>query len=168
MRPLLALLVLTPFWASAYDFKGVEVGKPATPALIKEKLGVECGAGYAGIQVCNGLVTVAREPAKMNLVIDKDGIVQRIHLMLEPSAFETIAPLLVKKFGSPTTTKRDVVQNRMGAKFDQVDHYWINDRGEAMSYGKYGATLDSSSPYIGTKADRDKAQAPKQDRRGDL
>lgn len=168
MRPLLALLLLAPLWASAYDFKGVEVGKPATPALIKEKLGVDCGAGFAGIQVCNGLVTIAKEPARMNLVINKDGIVQRIHLTLDPSAFDAIAPLLVEKFGPPTATKRDVVQNRMGAKFDQVDYYWKNEQEDMMSYGRYATTLDTSSLYIGTKEDRAKATARQSDRKGDL
>lgn len=29
--------------ADAFDFKGVEIGKPATPEFIQEKLGVKCG-----------------------------------------------------------------------------------------------------------------------------
>ncbi len=55
------------------------------------------------MQVCNGDITIAREPASMNLVISPKGIVQRIALTLSPDVFDEVAPELIRKFGKPTS-----------------------------------------------------------------
>ena len=168
MRRVLFLLLFVPLCANAFDFKGVVIGAPATPELINEKLGVSCGVGFEGIQVCNGTVTIARESARMNLVISSTGVVRRINLTLSPAVFDVIAPLLVEKFGPPEKIKRGEVQNRMGAKFDQVEYYWQNSTGHQVIYEKYAGSLDSTTLNFSTREDREKLQVPKASRKNDL
>src|SRR5215471_924305 len=164
---LLLLLVISPA-AFAFDFKGFTIGAPAKPEEVKEKLGVKCGLGSGGSQVCNGRVTVGKEPAQMNMVINPSGIIQRIRLSLSPNAFEIIAPLLTEKFGAPTKTERGEVQNRMGAKFDQTSMLWRGENGVEVIYQKYTGSLDSSSLYFSTAEDRELMLNSRGDRRGDL
>ena len=167
VRLILCLLVL-PVSALAFDFKGVAVGSPATAEQVLEKLGVTCGAGANAMQVCNGTVTIAREPARMNLVISANGIVQRIDLTLAPEAFEVVAPLLIERFGEPTKTDRSEIQNRMGAKFEQVTHFWGGQGDSEVLFRKYAGTGNSSTLYFSTKEDRDLRAKPKTNRRGDI
>ena len=108
--PLFAVCMLLPLSAFGFDFKGVKIGAPATPEQVQEKLGVKCGAGANAIQVCNGTVTIARETARLNLVINSAGVVGRMHLMLSPEAFDIVAPMLIEKFGSPTKTSHSQLQ----------------------------------------------------------
>lgn len=160
-------LLLLSASAIALDFKGITIGAPATSEQVLEKLGVKCGAGVNEIQVCNGTVTIARESARMNLVINASGIIQRIALSLSPKAFDIVAPLLIEKFGPPTKTDRSELQNRLGAKFDQVVHFWREGDAEVV-YRKYEGSIDSSSLYFSTKEDRDLLSQRKANRRGDL
>jgi hypothetical protein len=169
MRKLIPFLFLVVVHsAAAYDFKGVSIGKAASPADVENKLGVKCGVGFHGIQVCNGSVTIAREPAKMNLVISLKGIVDRIHLTLSPDAFEIVAPELIDKFGKPTSTSHTVVQNRLGAKFPQTVYLWSAKDGTEVLYSKYTSSLDESSLYFSTKADRELMRGSEKERRSDL
>ena len=112
-------------------------------------------------------MTVARENARMNLVISAAGIVQRIDLTLQPQTFDTLAPLLIEKFGPPAKTERSELQNRMGAKFDQVLHVWRDGESE-VQYSKYAGSIDSSRLYFGTKEDRELLNKQKANRRGDI
>jgi len=169
MRTLLAFLCCaSAVSAWAFDFKGITIGGAATPAQIQERLGVTCGEGLPGWQVCNGDVSVAREPATMNLVISPKGIVQRIRLSLSPDAFDEVAPELIRKFGNPTSTSQSVVQNRMGAKYEQIIHLWADKNGTQVLYMKYAGTLDSSTLYFSTKADRALRGKQKENRKDDI
>lgn len=168
MRPLLFFLLVVPLAANAFDFKGIAIGALTTPEQINEKLGVKCGAGIEGRQICNGVVTVGREAARMNLVIDKVGIVQRINLSMAPASFDVVAPLLIEKFGLPTSTKTGDLQNRMGAKFEQITHLWQGPGELEVFYTKYAGSIDASTLNFSTKQDRDMLGAGRENRKGDI
>ncbi|MDO9165058.1 MAG: hypothetical protein Q7U13_03030 [Rhodoferax sp.] len=169
MRRVLSLLILVlPVCSWSFDFKGIAVGKTATPDEIQQRLGVNCGVGYAAMQVCNGNVTVARESASINLVINPEGIVQRIALSLSPDAFDDVAPELIRKFGNPSSTSRSIVQNRMGAKYPQIVHLWSATDGTQVLYMKYAGTLERSSLNFTTEADRAMLSKGKESRSGDI
>ncbi|MGB4811748.1 MAG: hypothetical protein WBP13_04610 [Methylophilaceae bacterium] len=165
---LIALALVLPLSASAFDFKGISIGGASTPKQVLEKLGVKCGLGANEMQVCNGNVTIARETAYMNLVIDRKGIVQRISLSLSSSAFETVAPLLIEKFGTPTSTNRGEVQNWMGAKFEQVSHLWKGENEVEVRYSKYAGVVDKSGLSFTTKKDRELQGKSRENPRGDI
>lgn len=151
-----------------YDFKGVQIGAPATAEMIKARLGVECGAGAPGMQICNGDVTVAKERATLNLVIGKTGEVQRIHLLLDSDSFDLVEPELIRKFGSPTTVEHPKLQNAMGASFQQTRDVWIGANGVQVAFERYAGSIDSSSLYFSTEADRRLLSGADVDRSGDL
>lgn len=172
-RYLVTIALAALFWplaSYAFDFKGIVVGQPATPEQVFEKLTVRCGAGSANRQICNGTVSFGRETGQMNLVINERGIVQRIHIMqLPPSAFDSIAPLLVEKFGPPKSTDESELQNRMGAKFQQKVLLWTSpDDDLHVLYSKYSSRIDESSIWFSTKADRELMGRSKANRKGDL
>lgn len=162
------VIFLLPLAAPAFDFKGIQLGGPATPEQILEKLGVTCGKGIRTTQVCNGSVTIAREPATLNLLINEAGIVQRMDLSLSPAAFGAVAPELIAKFGAPNKTTSEVLQNRMGAKFDQVIHIWQGDRELQLTYDKYSGSVSRSRIYFSTKEDRELMGRSKANRAGDI
>jgi hypothetical protein len=153
--------------AEAFDFKGIELGKPSSPEQVQERLGVKCGPGFDG-QVCNGSVTIAREPAKLNLRLSAQGTVERIYLVLSPDAFSVVAPELIAKFGEPTKTSKYPVQNRLGATYEQEMHHWMRDDGAQVTYMRYANSLDRSSIYFSTKADRELLTKDKKNRGGDI
>lgn len=130
--------------AAAYDFKGVHVGQPATPESIREALGVSCGEGYPGSQVCNGTQTIAGAVARMNLVIGVSGNVQRIMLVFPSQDYGHVEAAMLEKFGPPTEREESVVQNRLGATFDQVHSHWIGD-GVYISMSRLSADITESN-----------------------
>ncbi|TAM72324.1 hypothetical protein EPN44_16030 [bacterium] len=153
---------------NSYDFKGVQIGAPATPEMIRDRLGIECGAGAPGMLVCNGNVTIAKERASMNLVIGRTGEVQRIHLSLKPDQFDLVEPELIRKFGPPARVERPAVQNAMGATFQQTRDVWIGTNGVRVVFERYAGSIDSSSLYFSTEADRRLMSGADVDRSGDL
>lgn len=164
----LAALLSTAASARNYDFKGVQIGTMATPQMIKDRLGVECGAGAPGMQICNGNVTIAKEPADLNLVIGSNGQVQRILLSLQPGSFDLIEHELMRKFGAPTRRESPSVQNRMGATFQQIRDIWMGDNGVKMVFERYTGSIDNSTLYFSTEADRRLMSGTDVDRSGDL
>ncbi|ATN36020.1 hypothetical protein ACO34A_19650 [Rhizobium sp. ACO-34A] len=126
-----------------FDFKGIVVGAPATPRTIKQKLGVDCGAGYAGMQVCNGTVTIAGVIADMNLVISKTGKVQRISLSFNSKFYEQVEDAMFKKFGKPGVNLTSEVQNGYGAKFIQRELLW-GDTPNTVAMMKYANKVTDS------------------------
>jgi len=103
----------------------------------------------------------------MNLVISKAGVVQRISLTLSSAVFDEIAPLLLEKFGAPERTTYGEVQNRRGAKFSQVEHYWQNSADHQVFYRKYAGSLDASVLNFSTKEDWARLYLPKANRKTD-
>ncbi|CAN0491551.1 unnamed protein product, partial [Phaeothamnion confervicola] len=86
----------------------------------------------------------------------------------EPSSFDVLAPLLIEKFGQPTKTDRKDIQNRMGAHYEQVSHFWRGADETAIYYSKYTGRVDSSVLSITTKEDRKLTHSTIEDRRQDL
>lgn len=148
---------IAPTTTLAFDFKGVALGEPTTPAIISERLGISCGIGAHEWQVCNGATTIAQEPAELNLVIDEKGIVQRMRFSLSSKSFDVVAPVLRGKFGAPAN-RASVVQNRFGAKFEQTHHSWRNKRGQRIDFWRYAGELDHSDLWFSTSQDRQQTE----------
>nr|MDP2192029.1 hypothetical protein [Rhodoferax sp.] len=168
MFRIFVLLLLVTTNAYSFEFKGVRVGAKSSVAEVQERLGVACGVGHADMQVCNGHVTVAEEPATVNLVLSPTGIVQRISLRLSSDPFEQVAAALAEKYGRPSRILRSAVQNAFGARYQQVEHVWLRSGGLQLEYSKFAGTVDQSEIHFSTKADRDLLSGAKRKRSGDL
>lgn len=152
-----AFACLTAHAAFAFDFKGVEPGTRVTPTELHGKLslrGFDClpDANGSGDNVCHGKVNIGDAEATAWCFIGKDGTLNAITVLFAPDDFAPIAKALTEKFGKPAKTDNSKVQNRMGAKFDQIEIAWTNAAQEATLSRYYGGKLDRSGFDIVTKA----------------
>lgn len=152
----------------AFDFKGVVLGESSTPETIKEKLGVECGQGLGEMKICNGYVTIAEQGANMNLLINENGIVQRINFILSSDSFEVVQAALSEKFGKPTTSRKEAMQNGFGAQFQNEIYIWKEKNGNEVNYQKYGINAEKSTLNFTTKEDREFLNNLSKKRKSDL
>jgi hypothetical protein len=150
---LLAVLWM-PMTSSALDFKGVELGASVAPKFIEERTGVKCGKGANKLIVCNGNITITGAPAYMNLVIGASGTVMRIDISFDSGYYAQVSSALLDKFGNPTGRQVSVLQNRMGASFDQEVINWVEGGSEAK-LKRYAGKVSESSLYMSTQEDRD-------------
>jgi hypothetical protein len=179
LRRLLASISLAAFahGASAFDFKGLVLGEPSTPAqvesvfaacapfrgtqcsdteqMLHESLKMKCGEGLPGATVCNGWTTIAGHRAKANIVIGPSGKLQRIWLtQIDSDYFDDVHEALVTKLGRPRAAERSRVQNAFGAQYQQVDYAWSDARGRRVVLQKYASRVDESSVMFSTPDDR--------------
>lgn len=165
-----ALLLLFPLSSAAlaFDYKGVYLGESSTSELIKEKLGVECGHGLNEMIICNGRVTIAEQGADINLVINSNGIVQRINFILSSDSFDIVKSALSEKFGTPNASKNQMMQNGYGAQFKNEIVTWKEKNGNEIKYEKYGINAEKSTLNFTTKEDRDFLNKSSTNRKSDL
>lgn len=165
---ILTLAFMIPLNGFSFDFKGVEIGGKSEPQEIFDKLGVECSEAYQSKFICNGYTTIATFRSYMNLVLTEKGYVQRIFLDFDSDGFETVAPLLVEKYGKPKSNKVSQLQNKMGAKFEQHVLFWIDKDENTVTLSRYGSKVDKSILSFSTKMDRDMMKALKGDPAKDI
>jgi hypothetical protein len=158
----------------AFDFKGIEVdGRETKPAQVHAALdggrwGVKCGAGASNFQVCNGSTTVGGASADVNLVINAQGKVIRINLSFGSVDFERVEETAFAKYGTPTRTANEVVQNRMGAQFQNVTHEWTGLSGRYIRLSKYVGTIDEGHLYFGSAQDTELLRKVTGGKKGDM
>lgn len=162
-----ATLLSAPAVSGAYDFKGLALGEQITPKELKDRLGIRCGKGSNGVQVCNGVTTVAGFSTTANIVIGADGKLRRVMLSPRPDAFEDIARELVGKFGEPESHETSTAQNGFGAQYQQVEYVWKDGAGSQIQFRKYAGNVRSSMLYFGTAEDQQILSAPRA-AKGDL
>ena len=68
----------------------------------------------------------------------------RASTSLSSIAFDDVARGLTAKYGAPDKTDTEQLQNRMGATFTNVIHYWTRD-GATLRLSKYSGSLDTAS-----------------------
>jgi len=131
--------------ASAFDFKGIEVGGIASFDEISEKLGTRCSRSIPNR--CMASITLADIPGFLMLDRSDDGIVEMITISFDAEHFTEIESVSLKKFGDPQKKTSHPVQNRMGAVFTNVSYTWEDRKGNSVLLQKYGNTIDKS--YLG-------------------
>jgi hypothetical protein len=137
----------------ALDFKGIELGAPATKEEITRKLGIKCGSGTNHLFVCNGISTVAGAKAFINVTVGKSGNVSRILIDFKEANFPEVANAMIKKFGPPIDKETDTLQNAMGAKYKQEKLTWMEGENHAV-LKRYAGKISDSSIYMSTEEDR--------------
>ncbi|MES2279946.1 MAG: hypothetical protein V4542_00890 [Pseudomonadota bacterium] len=171
--------------AHSFDFKGLVLGDLATTDAVESalaycgptsdrkcepyqlRMNVKCGAGENNWQICNGITTVAGNAARVNLVINGEGVIQRIALSdISSRAFGDISEQLKTKFGKPRTQKQSAVQNGFGAVFEQTELVWSNAKRHRVEFIEYDGSIDNSSLYFGIPQDRQQIARPR--KKGDL
>lgn len=126
MKRILLLATLAPLIASAQaplEIKGRRIGEPRSelPA------GFMCAVPGRNIgdEMCSGpKTTLAGAPMRMFAVVYKDGGIAAVTAGFSSSDFDLVADSLKEKYGPPSTSETQTVQNAMGAKFQNRIHVW--------------------------------------------
>ncbi|MFM0158537.1 MULTISPECIES: hypothetical protein [Paraburkholderia] len=140
---------------SPLELDGLTVGQAATADAVQVSLGVTCGEGYQGTQVCNGITSYADHPAEANVVIGADGVVDRIFLTIDHDSYEDTVKALRRKFGPPRSSAHPVVQNEFGASFQQEQLVWYGARGTQLYASRYATDIDHATILLTTKRGRE-------------
>jgi hypothetical protein len=100
-----------------------------------------------------------------------DDRLEDITLIFKASSYDTMASAFTERYGPPTTTKKETIQNRMGASFQNELLFW---RGPNISIllQKYGSKLDDgNATFVTKRGEAIKAEQNKQEQKkaaGDL
>lgn len=158
MKTLVTGLVFASVCLSTFalEIKGLKVDQPVDCVAIKAletRSGTffdACTAGrsswYTEVQFLNG-------KALLHLSQSQDKVLLSVTISeLGSFNFADVLDALTVKFGSPTSLEKSVIQNRMGASFDQIETRWV-DGDEKIVLTKHGATIGRSSLlYFGKEA----------------
>lgn len=166
MRALLVGLLFS-LQAHAYDFKGIEIGAPATPEQVKQQTGVKCGGGVNGTNVCTGYSTIVGRQAFANILLDAEGKVQRIIVNFDSDSYYQVSAALLQKFGEPSKREVSTVQNRAGAKFAQEQMRWESGENHVL-LERYSNKISKSLLYMSTEKDRAMLRSMKRENDKDI
>ncbi len=132
--------------ANALDFKGIVVGQ----RLDHQKLKAATGGDVIGD------TTIAGCPAKI-IVSTTHGVVDSIYIHFEARYFETVEAALREKFGKPTATDGQRLQNGFGARFANVIEQWNGTDGSNAYLESHNTAIESVL-YLRSKKEVDKEE----------
>lgn len=162
------ILLAVSFNASAFDFKGIEVGANSSWTDIGNKLGLQCHdnrSGDGGIW-CSGETTILGSKADAFVNVDSNSIVNSISITYEPDKFEDIAEVYINKHGKPKISKK-VLTTGMGVSVNQVEMEW-KSKNKLLFLKKYGDTISEGKLWIVTDDQLKKLQKEIQKQKSDI
>lgn len=139
-------------------FKGLELGADKAQVLAvlpnSDCRGDSC---YWRAQNCKGDTDARIECAKgmsyggvfplWTAATFRDGKLATVMVMIKSEAFESLAEAMTQRFGKPDFDQSEIVQNRMGASFDQRGVSWM--RGDvSLRLKKRSNKIDEGSVFF--------------------
>lgn len=152
---------------------GIPIGGTLENDRISECGGVKADEGKQPIAVCAmqrpsyGGVLIAGFPVPVfdNGFIDRDdGIVTTVVLNGKHKDYQDIKTLLIERYGKPSLTKVDRLQNKMGATFTSETLFW-NGKRVSLTLQERSGTVDETTAFFSSVAH---ARKKAQDRQNDL
>jgi hypothetical protein len=154
--------VLFSAHAGAADFKGIELGKVYSSDEIKAKAGYDMQFGLGNsikcMTFCSGQVKLANGLARADFFTNSDdGAIASIDVTINEVDFIDIEKQLKSKYGKPTSTGHQVLQNAFGAKIVNTIDEWREANGDVITLMHYfdmenGSLSMSSAKYIAANA----------------
>jgi hypothetical protein len=138
-------------WEEPKGFRDIPWGSP--PSVVAEQLkgkerfdSVSC----YGITSCNGYVSIADVRTFVHITFDTGGM-DHIGMIFPTGGFSKMKLIFIDRYGPPTSSRSEGVQNRMGAKYENEILEWT---GETVNIrlSRYGSKLTDSSGTIETRA----------------
>ncbi len=86
----------------------------------------------------------------VKMLDDEQQRLSSIYFSIPSDSFQTVLDGLIMKFGRPTQTKKEMVQNRIGVQFEDMTALWENESGFIL-LKKYGADLQKGSLWYELK-----------------
>jgi hypothetical protein len=150
LRVLCVAAALSMSQAYALDIKGVTVGEKANCEQIRA-LEVRPGNFFKSCESLQPLfihrISFLNGQAMMGVRQSPEGIVSAVSV--SEFSFDDALEALTQKFGSPRVTN-SVVQNAMGAQFDQVSAVWEDDVA-ILRLKRHGSKLGEPSLILVSK-----------------
>lgn len=148
----LAALVMSGA-GGAFELKGLTLGGKTSVEQVESAMGVKCGVGANDMQVCNGSTTIGGVWGTANIVVNPAGRLQRIHFFFDADSYDGLAEAFAEKYGKHVT-RRPVMQNGFGAKFQATEKTWIQKSGNRIDLSENTFERGKASAYFSTPADR--------------
>lgn len=105
-----------------------------------------CLDKQGGIAEAPARFLILRQPfpyADFHVIVDGTGVVSQMLVILPQPKFDEFATVLVERYGSPSRSEVQQMQNRLGATFPSKKLEWIGRRVHIMAMER-GNTLDRS------------------------
>jgi len=108
-----------------FELKGLRIGMPSAEA--KALFPTSMCPPIGGAMVCSvGTVSFGdATSARLSYVLLDNNVID-IYISLNETEFNGVVDALKSKFGMPSREENSIIQNRMGAKFENVTLSWTN------------------------------------------
>ena len=90
-------------------------------------------------------------PVSILFTFGKSNAFERAMLSFPVSQYAAVRAIFMDRYGTPTSTKEETLQNRFGAKFTNEIVEWSGER-VYIGLRRYGSELDKGGGIIGLKA----------------
>jgi hypothetical protein len=168
---LVAILAVPAFaWEEPDKFRGVPWGATMQEAqTILKAAGDECSDRYAPPRSCSVYRAKVGPVLGVNIVFQfgKANAFERAILFFPASQYVVLRGIFVDRYGPPTATKEETLQNRLGGTFTNEILEWSGERVSIM-VRHYGSKVDTGHALIALKTvvDRESEEAEKARKRG--
>lgn len=171
---LMSLLLATPAlaWDEPDSFRGVPWGASLLELqTVLQRAGedVDCKRyvpPFGGF--CMGF-GVKIGPAVVNnmYLFSKDGKFESVRMSFQVVHYPSLRAIFEERYGPPTTTRQEEIQNRMGAKFTNEISTWTGER-VVISLRRYGSKVTEGRAQISLKSalERDREESEKAIKKG--
>jgi hypothetical protein len=150
-------------FALAFSAIAIDVWAEVPDALIGIRLGMtinEAMAASGGLQCKQQrcfYFPVGPNPPTMGGAVVKhiavqlfDDSVAAVLVTFRENDYERVMAAAAERFGKPQNVQRSEIQNRLGAKFEQITTLW-SEMGRSLIASRYSGDLDSSSLMLMSK-----------------
>jgi hypothetical protein len=163
VRPRPSLLVIASFllpvfraaaaWDEPSGFRGIPWG--ASMEVVQEKSpGLYCidsaRRNRSDAGTCAGQLAIGPTTPKV-VVRFRSGGMDAVFLSFPTRDFATLRPIFVERYGEPTSTRTEELQNRMGAKFENEILEWSGEKVYILLQ-RYGSEITDGLATIRTRA----------------
>jgi len=131
----------------SFDFKGIALGSAIAVIESDSRFTCKDSQGPLADRICNlkfsEKETIAGAPIQSAMLTYYYGKLERIGISFSENHFSGVISALVEKFGA-TPLKTEMVQNRMGASFENRIYSWRRNNATLLAR-RYSSNLERSS-----------------------
>lgn len=143
------LLITGISYAEPIEFKGFIMGMPKEEVEIKarQEKGAKCRLG-----ACNYKETIRDKDVDVYLFWGSDSYKLDLILMqFDSRSYQVLRDALIEKYGQPHNTNKELLQNMMGAVFENEIVEWKLKEGVIL-INKYGKTIKEGMVHMQSSA----------------
>jgi hypothetical protein len=160
-----ALIGAASAWNEPDGFRGVPW--ESSEAAFRERIKVwSCSTPSdqrLGERLCIDNFTLGSVPVRGGYYFRADRFVSAL-LTFSAKDFPAIEGIFLERYGAPTSTTEQALQNRMGAQFENQVHLWLGDR-VRIRLAKYGSKVTDGLVTIMLKTEAERFEKGSEEER---